>query len=253
MADHNETVDAECQRVHAALARGDPATDWDRVEQHLATCPSCAAGLQRLTAAVQEQFAASRARDEAEALPLPAAATIPTSVAVLGGEPGDGHIITFPDRRRASPPGRAAAARRLRRPRILAAVGAAAAALVVLIVALALGLGSSAGSSKVSADRRPEFVPSLDVLPARADHTYYAGEPIQVCLRINQPSRIQLSVLEGHTTFTLYDADSDPGQHCFPEQVKTIHGHATLRVEVFYGAERVAREDFVLLPAVATP
>src|SRR5579884_3499547 len=48
-----------CQNALAALAHGGAATDWEAVERHLAGCADCAAGLERLTAAIDEQFAAS--------------------------------------------------------------------------------------------------------------------------------------------------------------------------------------------------
>ncbi len=254
-----------CSRTLAALAGGGADVDWQEVERHLAACDACTAGLDRFTAAVDEQFAASRSLD---ALELPAttdgasvgsgalrrspeirqaARATPDSAAAGSGAVGSDsdRIVVFPSRTAASAPSRPASARMVRR--VLFGLGAVAAVVLLAIGIVAL-LPGSRGSRSVSADRRPEFVPSLEVLPARASHIYYGGEQIQVCLRINQPSRVHLSVLKGHATFDLYDADTSPGEHCFPEQVGAIQTRATLRVDVFYGAERVAREDFVLLP-----
>jgi hypothetical protein len=250
MADENRPSTVDCETAQAVLARGGADSDWDQIDRHLAECADCAAGLRRVTAAIDEQFAASRVQAGLEEFERSTAEIAPAGATSLPArQSGDGRLISLPDRR-AAMAGTAARTGRRRFDRgLLATLGAAAAAVVLLIAAIVAGMSSSGGTRQVSADRRPEFVPSLDVLPSRPDHTYFAGEQIQVCLRINQPSRIHLSVLEGHTTFDLYDANSDPGQHCFPEQVKAIIGRATLRVEVFYGAERVAREDFVLLPA----
>jgi anti-sigma factor RsiW len=224
----------ECERALAALARGGPDTEWEWVDRHLATCGSCAAGLARFTAAVEEQFAAS---ESLQAGGTPAARPSPSGV------------LAFPPawpRRRG---GRLAV---LQRRGVLGTLAAVAAALLVLVGVLVVRTSSGGGS--VVAGRRPEFVPSLEVVPSRPDHTYYAGEQIQVCLSINQPSRVHLSVLEGQTTFDLYDADSDPGRHCFPERIADgLRSRARLRVEVFYGSQRVAREDYVLLPAAPTP
>jgi hypothetical protein len=328
----------ECTTALRALARGGGETDWDAVDRHLASCERCATGFERLTAAIDEQFAASGSLDGADEqtdvtpsgrivveapAPLPfrpprrrrlwssprtlavllaAAATMAVfaGAVVLGslssGSPSRsasksvakqnaedrgvasgsvasggvaqqqpavvaaqaaqaGTAATGAPAAAAAPAGTsfgqapAASAAAAARPATPAALAAAAA------TRAATAAPSSAGNPLVGvaeADRRPEFVPSLEVLPDRPDHTYFSGEQIQVCLSINQPSRIHLSVLEGQTTFDLYDADSDPGRHCFPEKVGTIRGRATLRVEVFYGNERVAREDFPLLPA-ATP
>ena len=240
MTDVNDGYSPQCARVRAALARGGAEIDWDGVDRHLSSCPACAAGLSRFTAAVQEQFAASRSLD------------------VLGGAPepfAGAPIVVFP----ATDTGRTVPTRSDRRRfgrRLIAVAAAAAVAAALLFGGRALLPGSShapGGANPAAADRRPEFVPSLEVLPVHPGRAYYAGQQLQVCLSINQPSRIHLSVLEGHSTFDLYDADSDPGRHCFPEQVTRIRGRATLRVEVFYGAERVAREDFPILPAAPTP
>jgi len=257
MANENQPSTVDCESVHSALARGGADSDWDQIDRHLAECAECAAGLRRLTIAIDEQFAAGRVQSGLEEFERSMAEIAPTGAASLParqseGVKGDGRLISLPDRRTAMARGAARTTRRRFDRGLLATLGAAAAAVVLLITAIVAGLSSSGGTRQVSADRRPEFVPSLDVLPSRPDHTYFTGEQIQVCLRINQPSRIHLSVLEGHSTFDLYDANSDPGQHCFPEQVKAIIGRATLRVEVFYGSERVAREDFVLLPASPT-
>lgn len=243
--------DAECRLVLAALARGGAATDWEAVERHLSDCRSCGAGLARLTDGIAEQFAASRALAGAES-GLPGSLEAPVE---LDAGMGRGQLLRFPNGEaivhRPRPQGGIVKRSRRWDGRVLAIVGAAAAA-VLLVAVVVLRSGAQHGATVV-ADRRPEFVPSLSVLPERADHTYYSGEQIQVCLRINQPSRVHLSVLVGHSTFDLYDADSDAGQHCFPEQIRKLTSRATLRVEVFYGAERVAREDFPLLPAQATP
>jgi hypothetical protein len=247
MAEPGGQSDGACAQTLTALAGGGAGVDWDAVEQHLAACDSCAAGLDRFTAAIQEQFAASRSLDPFDG-PRVAAGSV-AHESGQGTEATSGGIVAFP-RPLGTNGGRTATPHRWRRA--LFGLGAIA-AVVVLAVGVITVLPGSSGNRSVSADRRPEFVPSLDVLPSRQSHTYYAGERIQVCLRINQPSRVHLSVLEGHATFNLYDADSDPGEHCFPEQVTAITGRATLRVEVFYGSERVAREDFILLPAGATP
>ncbi len=246
MSDSVEQGMTACRRTLAALAGGGVDVDWDGVESHLQSCEACASGLGRFTAAIEEQFAASRALDAIDLSVSPGG--IPAAESTLAGRNSD-RIIEFPMRTAAGTDSRSGSTRLFRRA--LFGLGAVAAVLLVAVGIVTLLPGSS-GSHSVSADRRPEFVPSLEVLPARASHIYYTGEQIQVCLRINQPSRVHLSVLEGHTTFTLYDADTAPGEHCFPEQVTALAGRATLRVEVFFGAERVAREDFTLLPAGAT-
>ncbi|HZU78254.1 MAG TPA: hypothetical protein VFA70_15910, partial [Dehalococcoidia bacterium] len=196
----------------------------------------CAAGLARFTAAIEEQFAASRvlaaALDDGD----------------TRAEPEPVQPVRPPSRTRPGP-------RRLalirRHPRAVAGFGALAAALLLLGLLLAR---ANSGGGAVSAGRRPEFVPSLQVLPQRLDNTYFAGEQVQVCLTINQPSRVRLSVLEGNTTFPLYDAETAPGSHCFPERItSSLRTRATLRVEVYFGTERVAREDIALLPATPTP
>ncbi len=242
MTNDAERGDAECRRVRSAVASGSDGVDWQQCARHLATCDACAPGLARLTTAIQEQFAVSRSLEAADGVVQ--LGSVPGGLAAPDNAAADrsGRVIEFP----LSAP--VAAVRRSRYTRrLLIGFGSVAAALLLLIGVVALLPGGSS-SNKVAADRRPEFVPSLEVLPARADHTYVAGEQIQVCLRINQPSRVHLSVLQGKTTFDLYDADTSPGEHCFPEQVGAIQTRATLRVDVFYGTERVAREDFVLLP-----
>ena len=50
-----------CDDVRAALARGGAGVDWAQVEQHLASCVACGAGLTRFAEAVGGQFAASDA------------------------------------------------------------------------------------------------------------------------------------------------------------------------------------------------
>jgi hypothetical protein len=317
MAEQTGTSGTECDAVLAALARGGDGVDWAEVERHLATCALCAGGLDRLTSAIDEQFAASRSLEgntvaapvaqatPARVTPLPLArrrrplwrsprliavfAAAAATVAVFAGAVVIGSfssggtndnsrksvaVVQAPAGMQATPAAAlgqsaataAAVAAAATRPAAAATAGSAAAAARAAVPATAAAAAASSAAAAAApssggnplagaaeADRRPEFVPSLEVVPNRSDHTYYSGEQIQVCLRINQPSRVHLSVLEGHSTFDLYDADSDPGSHCFPEKVGTITGQATLRVEVFYGAERVAREDFVLLPATPTP
>lgn len=242
MTDERERDGAECERVRSALASERDEVDWDQIEQHLASCNACAPGLLRLTLAIQEQFAASRSLEAADGEQQLDSVRPGTVALESETHKGQGRLIPFS----AAARDKAARRRRFSR-RLLVSLGGLAAALLIVVGVVALLPGGSRGG-KVTADRRPEFVPSLDVLPSRADHTYYAGEQLQVCLRINQPSRVHLSVLEGKSTFDLYDADTSPGEHCFPEQVGNIRTRATLRVDVFYGAERVARGDFVLLP-----
>jgi hypothetical protein len=239
----------ECSAALTALARGGEGVDWQRVELHLSTCPSCAAGLDRFTTAVNEQFAASRLLLAVEDdTPDPAAPDTSTAAATEDGGDG-GRLLIFPtpaaeQRRPAVARGR----------RLFIWAGAAAAALIVLVAAGAVvGRSGSGGAKRAVADRRPGFVPILDVLPQRSDNTYHNGELIQVHLGINQPSRVVLSVLEGHNTTTLLDIDQDPGERYIPYRVVNLRQRATLRVEVFVGLERVARKDVTLQPAAATP
>ncbi|HLZ69502.1 MAG TPA: hypothetical protein VKV26_06260 [Dehalococcoidia bacterium] len=215
--------DERCDAVLAALARGGAETDWQQIDRHLTTCAACAAGLARFTDAVAEQFAASD---------LLAA------------------LIAFPD----------AAARETRRrrlwPRVAGAAAAAVAAVALLggVFVLRSGRGGTGGSSAV-AERLPQYVSKLYVLPQRANATYYNGDRVQVCLNVNQPSHVLLEVLEGHTTTTLLDTDADAStsDRCFPYTVTALRGRATLRLEAFYGPTRIAREEVTLLPAPPTP
>lgn len=224
-----------CTAVRAALARGGAEVDWEQVEQHLATCPRCAAGLARMSDAVAEQFAASDALAGLAAVE-PAADPHPP--------------LAFP--------GAAARRERARRqwPRYAAAAAAAVAAVAVLsgVFVARSGHGGAGGASAV-AERLPQYVSKLYVLPPRPDNTYVNGDEIQVCINVNQPSRVVLEILEGHTTTTLLDTDADAStsDRCFPYRVAALRSRATLRLEAFYGPTRIAREDVTLLPATPTP
>jgi hypothetical protein len=240
--------DLDCSATLAALARGGADVDWARVELHLQTCPDCAAGLDRFTTAIEEQFAASRlliAPDEEAPEVAGPAVTAPAS------ENG-GRVLAFPT----PAPARRRPERRLPhlRGRLLPWMGAAAAALVVLVAVGLLATRSGSGSAtRAVADRRAEFVPILEVLPERPDHTYHDGDLIQVHIGINQPSRIVLSVLEGHATTKLLDVDADKGERYVPYRIANLRQRATLRIDVYYGQQRVAREEVTLLPAASTP
>ncbi len=223
--------DEQCEATLAALARGGAELDWEQIELHLSTCASCGAGLARFTAAVVEQFAASDLLDGLESAgPMPA-----------------GPPIAFPN----------AAAREERRrrrlwPRFAGAAAAAVAAVAVLtsIFVARSGRGGAGGSS-VAAERLPQYVSKLYVLPQRANDIYYNGDLVQVCINVNQPSHVLLEILEGHATTTLLDADAgaSAADQCFPYRVTALHARATLRLEAFYGPTRIAREDVTLLPA----
>lgn len=228
------TGDGRCEDVRAALAGGGAGVDWAQVEQHLSSCPACGAGLARFGEAVAEQFAASDAL----------AGLADAEPATRPGAP-----IAFPD----------AAARRARGrrwPRYAGAAAAAVAAVAVLsgVFVARSGRGGAGGSSAV-AERLPQYVSKLYVLPERADNTYVDGDQIQVCINVNQPSRVVLEILEGHTTTTLLDTDADASttDRCFPYRVTALRSRATLRLEAYYGPTRIAREDVTLLPAAPTP
>lgn len=224
-----------CEDVRAALARGGAGVDWTQLEQHLASCAACSAGLARFADAVAEQFAASDALDGFEELDGAASAPAP---------------LVFP--------GVAARQARKRRrwPRYAGAAAAAVAAVAVLSgVFVARSGRGGAGGTSVVAERLPQYVSKLYVLPPRADNTYVNGDQIQVCINVNQPSRVLLQVLEGHTTATLLDTDADAStaDQCFPYRVAALRGRATLRLEAYYGPTRIAREDVTLLPVAPTP
>jgi hypothetical protein len=224
-----------CAEVRAALARGGAEVDWEQVEEHLATCPRCAAGLERFSRAVGEQFAASDAL---------------AGLAVAEPSAGPRPPLAFPE-----PAARRERARR-RWPRYAGAAAAAVAAVAVLtgVFVARSGHGGAGGSSAV-AERLPQYVSKLYVLPPRPDNTYVNGDEIQVCINVNQPSRVLLEILEGHTTTTLLDTDADPStsDRCFPYRVAALRSRATLRLEAYYGPTRIAREDVTLLPAAPTP
>src|SRR5581483_4935459 len=220
--------DERCAEVRAALAGGGADVDWEQVEAHLATCPRCAAGLVRFSEAVAQQFAASDALAGLRAA-APAAGSRPP--------------LALPT---------AAAVRRRPRPRWPRYAGAAAAAVAVAAVLTGVfvarsGRSGSGGASAV-AERLPQYVSKLYVLPPRADNTYVNGDEIQVCINVNQPSRVVLQVLEGHTTTTLLDTDADAStaDRCFPYRVAALRSRATLRLEAYYGPTRIAREDVTL-------
>lgn len=241
-----------CGDALAALARGGDAVDWEAVDRHLATCAACAGGLARFTAAIDEQFSASRSLAllaDTAAIPAASVEARPAGRGVAETIPASASDpIAFPSA--------AARVQRRRRlwPRLLVAAGAAAAAIVLLSGAFVLrsGKNTPAGETTV-AEFRPEFVQSVSVTPERPNQTYRPGELVTICIHTLQPERVVLSVLEGHTTFKLLDTNAGAGEQCYPYRVAALRGRATLRLEAFFGQERVAREDVTLLPAESTP